>query len=132
MRAPPQRGGVVWQRPLGKAQTLPQRSRSGRRSSPAWWTAADQADLDLLIFEFVKVAALHHERCSTCKAGAGWCPALSGACEELVEWRDGRMLASRATYLRSGQELLEFGARLGFTADQVRELQARWRAEEAL
>jgi len=101
------------------------------RIARRWWTDADQAELDLLIHEFARAAALHHERCSSCREAGRWCSALSDACEALLEWREGRLLRSRAEYLRSGQDLVDFGRRLGYTPEQVRELQAKWQAEEA-
>src|SRR2546421_60671 len=65
------------------------------------------------------------------KAGSPPCARVSAAIAVAVEWRQGRILRTRAERLRSGQDLIDFGRRLGFSAEQVRELQAKWRAEES-
>jgi hypothetical protein len=101
------------------------------KPTPAWWTEADQAELDEIAWALVNAIADHRPDCGTCQAGFPPCPRVRAAIEAVVDWRQGRILASRAVYLRSGQELIDFGARCGFTADEVRELQAAWQAEEA-
>jgi hypothetical protein len=70
---------------------------------PPYWTPADQAELDLLTHEFVRVAWAHRERCSTCRNKRGWCAPLADAFAELVGWRTRRRLASRAEHLRAEQ-----------------------------
>jgi hypothetical protein len=66
-----------------------------------WWTEADKAELSLLVYEFTGAVALHDAQCGTCRARGEWCAALSDACNALLEWREGRMLASKAAFLRS-------------------------------
>jgi hypothetical protein len=65
-----------------------------------WWTPADQAELDLLAFEFVRAARVHRLECLICLAGGPWCPRLAEAFAAVLEWRDGRELRSRAAWLR--------------------------------
>jgi hypothetical protein len=79
------------------------------RAQP-WWTAADEAELDLLIEEFTRVAFVHREKCSTCRAGGPWCPPMVDALEAVFEWREGRVLRSKASWLRARQELAERAA----------------------
>lgn len=33
---------------------------------PAWWTLADEAELELLVRELVEAAFVHRERCQAC------------------------------------------------------------------
>jgi hypothetical protein len=79
-------------------------------SEQPWWTQADQAGLELLTHEFVKTALAHKHRCTDCRPAwdGGWCPQLQDAFAALTEWRAGRILRSRAFWLRSGQDLAEF------------------------
>jgi hypothetical protein len=79
-------------------------------SAQAWWTVADEAELDLLARELVRVAFIHREKCSTCRAGGPWCPAMVDALEAVLEWREGRVLRSKAAWLRARQELTERAA----------------------
>jgi hypothetical protein len=65
-----------------------------------WWTAADDAELDLLVHEFVKAAFRHREACATCRAGGPWCQPLREAFEAALDWRDGRSFRSKAAWLR--------------------------------
>jgi hypothetical protein len=46
-----------------------------------WWTAADEAELDLLVHDFVKAAFRHREACAICSAGGPWCGPLREAFE---------------------------------------------------
>jgi hypothetical protein len=69
-----------------------------------WWTAADEAELDLLVHEFVKTAFRHREACAICRAGGPWCRPLSEAFEVVLDWRAGRVLRSKADWLRARQE----------------------------
>lgn len=70
-----------------------------------WWTEADQAEFDLLLLEFVKAALRHREGCAICRGGGPWCDPLYEAFEILVDWRDCRILQSKADWLRLRQEL---------------------------
>jgi hypothetical protein len=67
------------------------------------WTDADQAELDLLVHELVTAEFLHRERCETCLIGIP-CAPLRRAVEAVVWWRHGRMLRSRAAWLREQLE----------------------------
>jgi hypothetical protein len=98
---------------------------------PAYWTAADKAELDGLVWELVCAIADHQPGCETCRAGYPPCLRIGAAIEAVVDWQHRRRLLSHAEHLRSGQDLLDFGGRLGYTPEQVRALQTKWRAEEA-
>jgi hypothetical protein len=69
-----------------------------------WWTAADAAELDVLVHELVRVGFLHREACSCCRAGYPPCPRLGEAIETVIEWRDGRVLRSKAEWLRGRED----------------------------
>jgi hypothetical protein len=71
-----------------------------------WWTSADEAELDLLVHELVRVAFLHRDRCATCNRDR-WCDALRDATAALLEWRAGRVLRSKAAWLRIRQQARE-------------------------
>jgi hypothetical protein len=79
------------------------------------WTAADAAELDVLVHELVRVAFIHRDRCDACQHGQT-CDAMRDAIEAVIEWRDARRLRSRAEYLRSGQDLADFARRIGLAA----------------
>lgn len=69
-----------------------------------FWTLADQAELDVLIWELVTRVREHRERCSHCEAAkrTGFpCPAVGEAIETMLDWRRGRALLSRAEHLRA-------------------------------
>jgi 1,6-anhydro-N-acetylmuramate kinase len=70
-----------------------------QRDQP-WWTTADQAELDLLVHELVRVGFVHRARCTVC-GGGRWCPAMHEALDVLLEWREGRVLRSKAAWLRA-------------------------------
>jgi hypothetical protein len=76
-------------------------------SAPAWWSAADQAELDVLILELVDGVADHRERCRVCSAGGPWCAGLREAFDVVLEWRRRRRLYSLATWLRARQDLAD-------------------------
>ncbi len=69
-----------------------------------YWTAADGAELDVLAFEFVRVHALHVPACEECRQSGPWCKRLRDSFDAVLEWREGRALRSKATWLRR-QEL---------------------------
>ena len=95
------------------------------------WTEADQAELDLLIHEFVDAVALHHERCSTCRETGRWCPLLGSACDVLLRWRSWRMRATRADRLRAGQDLVDAAALVGIDREELASMRRRWCEEDA-
>jgi hypothetical protein len=68
-------------------------------AGPAWWTAADAAELDVLVFELVE-AAWPHRECARCRELGTWCPPMVEAAETVLTWRRGRNLLSRAEFLR--------------------------------
>jgi hypothetical protein len=69
-----------------------------------WWTLADDAELDLLVHEFIRAAFAHRADCETCRGGRAWCGPLADAFEGVLEWRRGRVLRSRAAWLRELQD----------------------------
>lgn len=66
---------------------------------PMDWTAADQAELDVLVWELVRAAWAHRE-CARCRELNTWCPPLAEAAGAVLDWRRGRRLLSRAEALR--------------------------------
>lgn len=76
-----------------------------RLQAMPWWTASDQAELDVLAACLIKGVYWHLERCPVAEARRleglpHWCDHLSGAVEEVLEWRDLRERHSRAVWLR--------------------------------
>jgi hypothetical protein len=77
-----------------------------------WWTHADRAELDALAHELVKDVLEHREAgCPTCAAGDPPCPAVRKAITLVVEWREARVLLSRARWERCRQDWLDEVAR---------------------
>ena len=68
---------------------------------PVWWTEADQAELDLLTLELVRCSFAHREGCRTCQGPERPCAAMRDALAGVEEWRQGRILRSKAAYLRA-------------------------------
>ena len=66
-----------------------------------WWTAADAAELDVLVHELVSRYFEHTPRCASCAAGYPPCPHVRAAIEAVVDWREARALLSRAESLRA-------------------------------
>jgi hypothetical protein len=75
-----------------------------------WWTAADEAELDVIVHEFVTNAFRHRDGCPTCHTGGPWCRSLREAFDVVVEWRDGRVLRSKAAWLREREQEREWAA----------------------
>lgn len=67
---------------------------------PAWWTEADQAELDVLVNALVRAAFTHRE-CARCRALNTWCGPMAAAADAFLDWLRGRRLLSRAEWLRS-------------------------------
>jgi hypothetical protein len=65
-----------------------------------YWTAADQAELEVGIWELVSVLDDHRPRCDACAAGWPPCPVVGKAIDALLEWRERRALVSKAEALR--------------------------------
>jgi hypothetical protein len=85
---------------------------AGRAAAPVsdpfgcdWYTAADQAELDVLVWALVYGYFEHRERCGRC-VGPEPCPHVQAAIREVVDWRDARALLSRAEALRAEQRRL--------------------------
>lgn len=77
-----------------------------------YWTAADQAWLDVLIAELVRVAFVHRERCGVCRdQGSAFCRPLRGAIEAVIEWGESRARFSKAIRLRATQDFTEWKAK---------------------
>lgn len=68
------------------------------------WTAADAAELDLLIFEFVHALRVHQERCSICSSGPS-CSPIREAYEAVVYGRKRLELCSLAARLRAHEDV---------------------------
>jgi hypothetical protein len=71
------------------------------------WTAADAAELDVLIWALVEGVPEHRARCKRCEAQTrtGFsCPAVGEAIEAVLGWVAARRLLSRAEYLRRQEE----------------------------
>lgn len=80
------------------------------RSMP-WWTAADAADLDVLVHELITDVFAHREGCETCAARDHRCRVVSAAIQRVLDWREDQILRSRAAWLRAHQDRLEAGGR---------------------
>ena len=65
-----------------------------------FWTAADQAELDVLIWALVDGWDKHRH---TCRLRP--CPHLHDAIREVVDWRQARILLSNAQAFRLDEEL---------------------------
>jgi hypothetical protein len=92
-----------------------------------WWTAADVAELDMLVHELVGDVFEHRESCPHCMAGLR-CAWIQAAIERVAEWRDRRILRSKALWLRREQNRLDAGQRL--TIERLTALLALTAAEE--
>lgn len=70
-----------------------------------WWTPADQAELNLLTLELVHGMTWHFDNCPngyTTSHGSRHCdcPSIGQAIDTVLEWRESRVLHSKAAYLR--------------------------------
>lgn len=69
--------------------------------APVWWTAADQAELDLIAHDLFEVTYAHHTHCDGCHRNAGgYCQELRDVWAAVEEWKARRALMSKATYYR--------------------------------
>jgi hypothetical protein len=69
------------------------------------WTPADQAEIDVLVWALVTDYSEHRQRCRACQPDppprAPYpCPHLQAAIREVCDWREARILLSRAEALR--------------------------------
>jgi len=70
------------------------------------WSPADAAELDVLVWALVSGYSEHRKKCRACadepEPGAPYpCPHLAGAIDVVLDWREARILLSRAHALRS-------------------------------
>jgi hypothetical protein len=72
-----------------------------------FWTDADGAELDVLVFALVNGVFDHRELCALCRANEAPCPHVQKAIAVVVEWRDARALLSKAEALREARRRLE-------------------------
>jgi hypothetical protein len=80
---------------------------SDLRQQP-WWTPADRAELDAFAQRLVDAVHAHRAAgCEVCAAGYPPCPVVTKAVEQVVEWRDRRIMLSRAKWLRARQNELD-------------------------
>ena len=68
-----------------------------------YWTEADQAELEVLLWALVDSHAEHRTLCPTCVRAIEPCPAVQRAIAEVLDWRQARILLSRAEALRADQ-----------------------------
>lgn len=72
-----------------------------------FWTEADDAELDVLVAELVRIYP-HPQTCETCVIQGYPCEpfrkALHTALEAIIGWRNTRILQARAAYLRVREE----------------------------
>ena len=74
-----------------------------------FWTAADGAELDVLLWALATGYDEHRKLCRACRPDPDPdapypCPSLMRAVGEVVDWRDARALLSRAEALRTQLE----------------------------
>ena len=73
-------------------------------------TAADLAELDVLLWALVDGYATHREKCRACipnsEPGVRYpCPHVLEAIDDVLTWRHARALLSKAQALRIGQDV---------------------------
>ena len=94
----------VRRRPRGAPQ-----SRVNYLSDQPWWTAADRAELEAIVYQLVESLTEHRAYgCETCAAGYPPCPRVQKAIGIVIEWREARMVLSRAKWERMRQNTIEF------------------------
>jgi hypothetical protein len=86
-------------------------------SAPTWWTVADEAELALRARDLVDAISRH----GGCAHG---CDVCRGLIQDVVDWRDRRVLKSRAEHLRREQFAadMRLGARARLARTPVRDL----------
>jgi hypothetical protein len=86
------------------------RSRGTSVTAPAWWTAADRAEVAALTRVLVDEVFDHRARgCRYCDA-AEPCPAVRAGIEEAVRFVEQRAAISFAQAMRARQDLADFAA----------------------
>ena len=68
-----------------------------------YWTSADGAELDVLVWALVTDYLEDRDGCARC-AGPAPCPHLQEAIAAVLDWREARLLLSRAQALRADLE----------------------------
>jgi len=71
-------------------------------ASPPYWSEADAAELDVLIYALVRSVLRHRDACAACAvAGSGtYCNKVDQAIGEVLGWQRFRALLSKAEWLR--------------------------------
>jgi len=72
-----------------------------RSATEQWWTEADLAELDLVCWELVGAMRAHEENCLDCQLDAYGCATVRDLLDSVVEWRDRRLLLTKAQTLRA-------------------------------
>lgn len=75
--------------------------------TPWYWTRADDAELDLLLWQLVNDYFNHRDTCYNCATGYDRCDQVTEAVSEVVEWRDARALLSKAKAFRVFENYIE-------------------------
>jgi hypothetical protein len=80
-----------------------------RAPAPVWWTAADQAEVDLIKFELVTALAKHWAEHEGCCSEHGLCAGAKKAIAIAQAHVDRMGLRSRAIWLREEQDTIDEG-----------------------
>ena len=74
-------------------------------AAPPYWSEADAAELNVIVFALTRGVFRHRERCAACAAAGSelFCKQVDRAIEEALDWRRFRWLLSRAEWLRALQ-----------------------------
>jgi hypothetical protein len=75
--------------------------------APPYWTAADDAELMVLVQELVDGIYEHNEKCSVCSLGEVWCSHVREAFDVVQDWIERRRAASFAAGMRDLQNDLD-------------------------
>lgn len=82
-------------------------------STSSHWSHADQAELDVILYELADAYAAHRPACAQCQAydarqpGSSPCQHLQAAIGIVLDWRERRHLLTRAEDLRRDRAHLE-------------------------
>lgn len=83
--------------------TADARSAPSDRRFDGTWTAADEAELALVLDELVRGWFTHRDGCKQRP-----CPHLSEAVADMLDWRRRRVLMTRAAHLRARQDIRDW------------------------
>ena len=67
---------------------------------PFGWTAADEAELQAVSWKLTEAGIEHRDRCTACARSGRFCPPMEAAVAAAACWVRGRVLLSKAEYLR--------------------------------